>query len=111
MRRIHQTLLAFATGAALAATPALAADEFQRDAAPPADAPADEMPADPAAESEFEGESEYVVQQGDTLSEIAEEKLGSPDKWQEIAQANGIDDPEMLRVGQRLKIPSKQSRL
>jgi len=117
MRRIHPTLLAFATGAALAATPAIAADDFDRDAAPagertmdrPADEPMGAM-EDPADEPEAAA-GEYVVQQGDTLSKIAEEKLGSSDQWQEIARANGIDDPETLRVGQRLKIPAKQSRL
>lgn len=50
---------------------------------------------------------EYVVQEGDTLASIAEEKLGSRDQWQEIARANNIENPEDLQVGKRLKIPSQ----
>ena len=49
---------------------------------------------------------EYVVQQGDTLAKIAQEKLGSADKWKDIAEANNIDNPNALQVGQRLTIPS-----
>ena len=48
----------------------------------------------------------YVVEKGDTLATIAERKLGSADEWKVIAQANGIDDPDALRVGQKLEIPS-----
>ena len=53
-----------------------------------------------------QGDAEHVVQKGDTLAEIAQEKLGSADKWREIARANDIDDPKQLRVGQRLQIPN-----
>jgi nucleoid-associated protein YgaU len=51
---------------------------------------------------------EVVVEHGDTLATIAERELGSTDKWQLIAQANGILDPSSVRVGQKLKIPSDQ---
>ena len=50
-----------------------------------------------------------AFKEGDTLETIAEEKLGSRDKWKMIARANGIDHPESLRVGQRLVIPSEGS--
>ena len=56
-------------------------------------------------QSQGQGE-EYVVQDGDTLSSIAKEKLGSEDKWQDIAQANKLDNPDQLQVGQKLVIPS-----
>jgi LysM repeat protein len=36
----------------------------------------------------------YVVQPGDTLSRIA------PDNWREVAAGNGIDNPDMIYVGQ-----------
>jgi nucleoid-associated protein YgaU len=48
---------------------------------------------------------QYVVQQGDTLSKLAQRFLGSSDQWQQIASANQIEDPKALRVGQRLTIP------
>ena len=65
-----------------------------------------ETEADSATEqSQAQGE-EYVVQEGDTLASIAKEKLGSEDKWQSIAEANGLENPDQLQVGQSLIIPS-----
>ncbi|WP_084168844.1 LysM peptidoglycan-binding domain-containing protein [Paraburkholderia acidipaludis] len=48
----------------------------------------------------------YVVQPGDTLSGIAQQKGVT---WQNIAQANSIEDPRTLRVGQKLKIPASKA--
>lgn len=45
----------------------------------------------------------YVVQQGDTLSEIAERFGVSTDT---LASANGLDAPDQLQVGQKLTVPS-----
>jgi nucleoid-associated protein YgaU len=56
--------------------------------------------------AETAGEGEYVVKKGDTLSEIAEERLGSQDKWGLIAKANNLNDPDIIYVGQHLSIPS-----
>lgn len=64
-------------------------------------------PAEP--QSQMSGQEEFVVEAGDTLSSIAEEKLGSGDQWKVIARANGIDDPAKLRVGQKLVIPSERA--
>ena len=38
--------------------------------------------------------SAYTVQPGDTLSRIA------PDNWREVAAGNGIDNPDLIFVGQ-----------
>ena len=46
-----------------------------------------------------------VVKEGDTLSWIAGKEYGNPNEWRVIAQANGIDDPLHLTVGQELLIP------
>jgi nucleoid-associated protein YgaU len=46
-----------------------------------------------------------VVKQGDTLSWIAGKEYGNPAEWRIIAEANGIDDPINLTVGQELLIP------
>jgi len=58
-------------------------------------------------EDEIAAEGEYVVKEGDTLAEIAEEHLGSQDKWIVIARANNIENPDMIFAGQRLDIPSE----
>jgi len=47
----------------------------------------------------------YKVKPGETLGAIAEKLLGNVQRWRDIAKANGIVDPEKLRVGQELRIP------
>src|SRR5437588_2755553 len=49
----------------------------------------------------------YVVQTGDTLASISRKFYKSPARWKKILNANkkSIDDPEKLRIGQRLIIP------
>lgn len=72
----------------------------------PADAP--EGAAQPAgAESEF---TEYVVQVGDTLSEIAKALYGRATLWRLIADANPEIDPDRLRPGTTLRIPPPAAR-
>jgi len=50
---------------------------------------------------------QYVVQQGDTLTIIAK-KLGFSDLMQ-LARANGIKNPDLIQVGQVLKLPTGDS--
>ena len=54
-------------------------------------------------------EHTYVVKAGDSLSKIAKEVLGDARRWPEIFEANKdqIKDPNLIRVGQELKIPPK----
>lgn len=47
----------------------------------------------------------HVVKKGETLRKISQKEYGSPDYWQEIANANGIHDPRHLPVGKKLKLP------
>lgn len=47
----------------------------------------------------------YVVKSGDTLGRIAE-KYGMD--YKELAKHNGIENPNLIYVGQKIKIPSKQ---
>ena len=49
----------------------------------------------------------YVVQSGDTLSGIAEERLGDPERWPEIFDLNRdlIEDPDKISPGQVLVLP------
>lgn len=53
------------------------------------------------------GEVVYEVTSGDTLSEIAQKYYGDGGRaaYMKIAEANGLDDPDLIRVGQKLVIP------
>ncbi|WP_348261350.1 LysM peptidoglycan-binding domain-containing protein [Telmatobacter sp. DSM 110680] len=50
-------------------------------------------------------EQPYTVQSGDNLSKIAKRFYGDANKYRDIAQANGIDDPDKIKVGQDLSLP------
>lgn len=59
-------------------------------------------------ESQRETDPEFttrVVRRGDTISSIAAETYGDPTLWRHIADANNLDDPLRLVVGQSLSIP------
>lgn len=47
----------------------------------------------------------HVVTRGETLSTIAGVLYHDPTQWRIIAEANHIDDPRHLIIGQRLSIP------
>lgn len=49
----------------------------------------------------------YVIQSGETLSDIAEDFLGSPHKWRLIWEANKqrISNPDRLKIGTTIVIP------
>lgn len=51
---------------------------------------------------------EYVVQEDDSLWTIAAQWFGDATRWQEIAEANPAINPDRLRVGQKLQLPSHQ---
>jgi LysM repeat protein len=70
--------------------------------------PASPAPSESAAAGEAEGGGEtetYVVKPGDTLNTIAEREYGDVGLGDELGEANGITDPEQLRVGDELEIP------
>jgi nucleoid-associated protein YgaU len=46
------------------------------------------------------------VVSGDTLSKIAKQFYGDASVYQKIADANSIDDPNSIQVGQVLTIPA-----
>lgn len=48
----------------------------------------------------------YVVKSGDNLSKISKSFYGNANEYTKIAQANGISDPDKIRIGQELKIPA-----
>lgn len=49
--------------------------------------------------------TEYKVQNGDTLSKIAKEKLSDPGKWNELLKYNKISNPNLIKPGLMLKVP------
>lgn len=53
----------------------------------------------------------YTVAKGDSLSKIAKKFYGSARKWQVIFEANRdqISNPDLIQIGQVLKIPSSSS--
>ena len=55
----------------------------------------------------FHGFAIYTVQSGDTLSSIAQDFFGDPDKFRIIfaANRNQLDDPDVIVPGQDLRIP------
>ena len=55
----------------------------------------------------FQGFAIYTVQSGDTLSSIAQDFFGDPDKFRIIfaANRNQLDDPDVIVPGQVLRVP------
>ncbi len=55
------------------------------------------------------GASTYTVQAGDTLSGIAKQHLGDGNAYMKIFEANKdvLSDPDKIKPGQVLKIPSR----
>jgi hypothetical protein len=52
---------------------------------------------------------DYTVQRGDTLGRIAERRLGDVGRWPEIAGLNHVSNPNLIFVGQRLRLPDAPS--
>lgn len=49
--------------------------------------------------------SMYTVKQGDTLMGICKRYYGTTTKYHEVMQYNGLDDSDMLYIGQQIKLP------
>ena len=48
----------------------------------------------------------YTIASGDNLSKISEKFYGHAGKYEEIAKANGISNPDHIQVGQQINIPA-----
>ena len=59
-----------------------------------------------AKSTSYKGGNYYIVQPGDTLSDISMKTFGSCRYWRKIADHNNITDPYNLDVGQRILIPA-----
>jgi nucleoid-associated protein YgaU len=63
--------------------------------------------ADLKHDIEFENKDQkYTVQPGDNLSRISKHFYGDANKYAKIVQANNLDDPDKIKVGQELIIPA-----
>lgn len=51
-----------------------------------------------------------VVKQGDSIWHMSAQAYGSPDHWRLIAQANKIDNPQVLEIGREIVIPPLSER-
>lgn len=51
------------------------------------------------------GKQVYTVQAGDNLSKISRQFYGDANSYMKIAQANGLSDPDKIKIGQQLTIP------
>ena len=51
-----------------------------------------------------------TVHQGDSLWSLSAREYGQPEQWRSIADANGLDNPRMLRTGDRLVLPAIKRR-
>jgi nucleoid-associated protein YgaU len=56
------------------------------------------------------GEQTYTVQKGDTLSHVAKQFYGKANAWNRIFEANRdqLDNPDLIKPGQVLKIPPQE---
>ncbi len=52
------------------------------------------------------GSQDYTVQPGDNLSKISKHFYGDANKYPVIAKANNLEDPDKIKVGQKLVIPA-----
>ena len=50
-------------------------------------------------------EQPYTIKSGDNLSHISQRFYGAASKYSQIAAANGISDPDKIRVGQTINLP------
>lgn len=75
----------------------------------PAGAAGNTIPTAAAAVAPSATVDEYVVQKGDTLSEIARDTLGDESRYVEIAADNAIADPDRIDVGQKLRVPAENA--
>jgi nucleoid-associated protein YgaU len=48
----------------------------------------------------------YTIKSGDSLSKISKLFYGNANKYNEIASANGIDNPDRIQAGQQINIPA-----
>ena len=51
----------------------------------------------------------YTIKTGDTLGTIAKRFLGDSGRYREIASLNGITNPNLIKLGQVIRIPTQSA--
>jgi len=51
------------------------------------------------------GRQSHTMTQGENIQALAATRYGRPGSWRQLAEANGIDDPQRIRPGQVLTLP------
>ncbi len=85
----------------------------QDDANAPSDAAAETItdsvqdmePFTSTIQEELDDSDYYIVQKGDTLGQISQKIYGTTNKSEEICEANGLTDGNLIFIGQRLLLP------
>jgi nucleoid-associated protein YgaU len=88
-------------------------DFFKKGKEEPVEKPNSEVFGDSFDSPSFKDEPTYYeIKSGDSLSKIAQEQLGDPQRWKEIYEANSdeIKNPNLIYPGQKIKIPQDSSR-
>jgi nucleoid-associated protein YgaU len=67
-----------------------------------------DLTVDPSLPTPKAAAQTYTVQAGDTLSKISKQFYGDANKYMKIFEANKdvLNDPNMIKVGQVLKVPA-----
>jgi nucleoid-associated protein YgaU len=52
------------------------------------------------------GDQTYTIKPGDNLSKVSKLFYGSASHYHVIAKANGIENPDRIQTGQKIKIPT-----
>lgn len=51
-------------------------------------------------------EQPYTIKSGDNLSKVSKLFYGNANKYEQIAKANGLDDPDKIQAGQQIQVPA-----
>ena len=105
MMRLAVVLLALLAAGCASRAPAPVDDRRPTPAAKPPQAVP--VPATPQAAAAPAAPGSYIVKRGDTLYSIA---LEHGVDYRELAQANNLDDPSKIRIGQQLRIGALEER-
>ncbi|MEJ3405465.1 LysM peptidoglycan-binding domain-containing protein [Rathayibacter sp. YIM 133350] len=72
----------------------------------------EEMAAEPGKQNPTSGGLQprrvHVVREGDTLPAIAYREYGNAALWRAVADVNGIDDPQRIRPGTSILLPTQE---
>jgi nucleoid-associated protein YgaU len=49
----------------------------------------------------------YTIRANESLADIAGRELGDPRRWRQIAELNGLRDPDRVNAGRRIRLPAE----